>query len=609
MARSRSRSRSRRPRDLRGRLEDIWDNPRQRTWAIIGGLVVLAGLLFTWEAFRAYNSIQEAEERAGVLQENIVEGDVDAARTSFERLDDSTSRAHNSTNGPLWWLGAHVPILGRNVDAVRTVAREIDQVVDEVLPGVVEVADKVRLETYRPKDGRIDLEAVAEAAPVMVTADQVLTAASRDVGAIDSDGLIGPLQTPMRQLQERFASTAVAASAADDAAKLLPGMIGADGTKRRYLLLVMNNAEVRSQVGMPGSFAVINAKDGKIEMGRQGGILDVYPLRKPAPGAKLTKDEKLLFQSSITRDMRNTAIHPDFPRVAELAAAIAGKRWKQKYDGVIGVDPVTLSYLLNGIGSVDVGDGVTLTTQNAVAEMLNQVYLKYPLDPLKHDDIFENAARRIFDATVAGTGNSVAVVRALVRGVSERRLMLWSRHDDEQKRLRTTAVSNRFESGSGRPQVGVYVNNGGADKMTYYLGMGTTVRSEQCFDGFSQELRTTTTLVSNAPANARSLPVSIVGFGPLVVSPGNMKLGVMIAGPKGGTIESMTVDGQPAPLGSARYQGRPVVKVARELPPGQNSVILTTMRTPAATPGDPELRTTPGVRPNADSAGPSACDD
>ena len=603
-----SRRRSHGPRSMRQRLEDIWDNPRQRAAAIIGLVVVVAGLLFTWEAFRAYSSIQEAEDRASVLQDDIVEGDVDAAVKSYERLDASTSRAHNSTDGPLWWLGAHVPILGRNVDAVRTVAREIDQVVDEVLPGVVEVADKVRLETYRPKDGRFDLEAVAEAAPVMVKADRVLSAASRDVGAFDADGLIGPLQTPMRQLQARFQGTAVAASAADDAAKLLPGMIGADGTERKYLLLVMNNAEVRSLSGMPGSFAEINAKNGKLEMGRQGGILDLLPLKKSAPGAKLSKDEKLLVQSSVTRDIRNTAIHPDFPRVAELAAAIAEKRWKSKYDGVIGVDPVTLGYMLNGLGPVNVGDGVTLTSRNAVAEMLNGVYLKYPTDVLKHDAIFENAARRIFDATVAGTGNSVSVIRALVRGVSERRLMLWSRHDDEQKRIRTTGIANLFQSG-GRPQVGVYVNDGGSAKMSYYLGMGTVVRSEQCFDGFSQELRTTTTLVSNAPSNASRLPLSIVGPPHLQLgTPGNILLGVMIAGPKGGTIESMTVDGQPAPIGGATYQGRPVAKVARELPPGRSSVILTTMRTAAASPGDPELRTTPGVRPNADAAGASACE-
>ena len=72
---------------------------------------------------------------------------------------------------------------------------------------------------------------------------------------------------------------------------------------------------------------------------------------------------------------------------------------------MIAVDPVTLGYMLNGIGPVDVGDGVTLNSQNAVTEMLNGVYLKYPIDALKQDAIFENAARRIFDATVAGTGN------------------------------------------------------------------------------------------------------------------------------------------------------------------------------------------------------------
>jgi hypothetical protein len=412
----------------------------------------------------------------------------------------------------------------------------------------------------------------------------------------------------MRQLQARFQATAVAASAADDAAKLLPGMIGADGKERKYLLLIMNNAEVRSLSGMPGSFAVINAQNGKLTMGRQGGILDIYPLKKPAPGAKLTKDEKLLVQSSVTRDIRNTAIHPDFPRVAELSSAIAGQRWKEKFDGVIGVDPVTLAYMLDGLGPVNVGDGVTLTSRNAVAEMLNGVYLKYPTDVLKHDAIFENAARRIFDATVAGSGNSVSVIRALVRGVSERRLMLWSRHDDEQKRIRTTGIANLFQS-SGRPQVGVYVNDAASAKMSYYLSMGTTVRSEQCFDGFSQELRTTTTLVSNAPANAGRLPLSIVGP-PRIRrgTAGNIQLGVMIAGPKGGTIESMTVDGQPAPIGAAQYQGRPVAKVARELPPGRSSVILTTMRTAATSPGDPELHTTPGVRPNVDAAGVSACE-
>lgn len=599
-----SRSRGRRSRGMRRRLDDIWANPRQRALAIIGVLVVLAGLLFTWEAFRAYSAIQEADDRAGVLQENIVEGDVDAARRSLVLLDESTSRAHNSTDGPLWWFGAHVPILGRNVDAVRTVAREIDQVVDQVLPGVVDVADKVRLETYRPKNGRIDLEAVADAAPVMVTADKVLTEANRKVGAFDVDGLIGPLRQPMRQFQDRFDRTAVAASAADDAARLMPSMLASDGRRRSYLLLIMNNAEVRSLAGMAGSAAVITTKDGKLKMGKQGGIRDIQPLRKPA--IKLTKDERAAFQSTIATDMRNTTMHPDFPRAAELAAAVVGKRWKEQFDGVVVVDPVAMAYMLGGLGAVDIGDGFTININNAVSTLLNAIYLKYPTNIDKQDDLFEAAARRIFDATVAGTGDSVAVIRALVRGVTEQRLMLWSRDEAEQKRIQTSGISGVLDTGSGLPQVGIYVNDHGSTKMEFYLGMRTTLRSMRCLEGGAQELQTTTTLVSNAPPNAPRLPRSIVGSG-VFVSPGNMALGVKIFGPRGGEITSMTVDGQRAPVGTTEFRGRPVTNVVRELPPGQSSVIVTTMKTPAASPGDPVLRTTPGILPNEDAPAPSAC--
>ena len=61
----------------------------------------------------------------------------------------------------------------------------------------------------------------------MSKADRSSPPANRDVSAIDADGLIGPLQAPMRQLQDRFDRTAVAASAADDAAGLLPRMVEA----------------------------------------------------------------------------------------------------------------------------------------------------------------------------------------------------------------------------------------------------------------------------------------------------------------------------------------------------------------------------------------------
>ena len=104
-----------------------------------------------------------------------------------------------------------------------------------------------------------------------------------------------------------------------------------------------------------------------------------------------------------------------------------------------------------------------------------------------------------------------------------------------------------------------------------------------------------------------SFRMSVTGLGTFVTR-GHMLLPTMIIGPRGGSIVSMTVDGQPAPNGGAKYLGRPVATVARQLPPGRSSTIVTTMRTPALSPGDPELRTTPGVLPNDDAAEPSACE-
>lgn len=599
-SRNRSRRSNRRSRGLRG----LRDDPRRLVLTVAGVVVLGAALLFSWEAYRAIGALQDADDRAEVLKQNIVDGDVAAARRSLIRLDESTSRAHGSTDGPLWWLGAQVPFVGRNVDAVRTVSRALDQVSDEVLPGIVDVADKVRLETFRPKNGQMNMAEVAAAAPVLVKADAVFARSDREVGSFDANGLIGPLRAPMTALQTRFSHTATAAAAANDAAKLLPTMMGADGTKRRYLLLIMNNAEVRSLAGMPGSIAVITAKNGKIKMGQQGGIHDIRPLGRPL--LKLTRDEKTVFQSSVATDMRDTALDPDFPRAGELAASVVGKRLKVNFDGVVAIDPVGLGYVLKGIGPVDVGDNLTINVNNAVSTLLNLVYLKYPTNPGKQDDVFEAAARHIFDATVDGTGNSQSVIRALVQSVTERRLMLWSRDQTEQKRIRSSGISGALNSGSGRPQVGVFVNDNGSTKLEYYLSMGTTVRSERCLAGDAQELRVTTTLTSRAPANASRLPPSIVNKG-VWVRPGNMLLGTMVFGPLGGEITSMTVDGQRAPVGGAKLAGRPVAKIARELPPGQSSVIVTTMRTAVASPGDPELRTTPGVLPSEDQAGTSAC--
>jgi hypothetical protein len=243
-----------------------------------------------------------------------------------------------------------------------------------------------------------------------------------------------------------------------------------------------------------------------------------------------------------------------------------------------------------------------------VPTLLNWIYIRYPDDPEAQDDAFELAARRSFNALTGGRGNSVEAIRALVRGVQERRILLWSRHDAEQSRIQSTGIAGAMTDRRqlARPQVGVFLTDTTQGKMDFYLRSATQVTPTKCYADGVQDIRVTTSLRSEAPAGGPPLPVSVTGFGK-TVGAGNIGLSVRIMAPPKGEIRSMLVDGHRAPVGATYYGGRQVKRILRVLAPGVSTVIVTEIRTGPGTSGEPLLRSTPGVVANEDVVGPSAC--
>lgn len=580
-------------------------DPRRFGWRTAGVLAGLFVLIFLWELWRLSSGLSDARAAVKPLQNAIVRGDVPQARLWLEKLDDATTRAHHASNGPRWWLGSKLPLLGRNVGAVSTVAREMDAIADEAMPRIVSVADQIQLETFRPRKGQVNVAAVRRVVPVLKTTDRVFTHADSEVGAIQADRLVGPLEAPVSELQERIHGAAVAASSASDVGSLMPGMLGADGTTRRYLMLVLNNAEARTLSGIPGSVAVITAKNGKIAMGQQGGILDLMPHEKAVLSVKA--ETQAGFLSSVGSDMRDATVIPHFPRAAELISAIVGKHWEEKYDGVVTVDPVALGYVLAGLGPVGIGDGMVINQRNAASTLLHGIYVKYPNQPNRQDDAFELAARRSFDALTSGRGNSVIAIRGLVQGVQERRIMLWSRDRSEQDRIRAGGISGALSTDRSKPEVGFFVNDAGGWKITYYLRSTTKLESAECARDGSQLLKLSGTLRSDAPQSARRMPISVTGRG-RYVRPGEMRVHALIMGPLGGRITSLQVDGKQAPVGAAEYRGRPLARVAKVLPPGESAMISADIVAPPRSSGQPTLRVTPGAWPEESTVGPTKCE-
>ncbi len=250
-------------------------------------------------------------------------------------------------------------------------------------------------------------------APKVSTAAQATAAAERDLAPIDPDGLFSPVGKAAAEVQERVTQLNSGVQAADSATRLLPGMLGGDGA-RTYLLVVQNNAEIRSTGGLPGSLSFLQADDGKVRLGFRGSAADFPPLAEPV--LPLSPGELDIYGPSLGKDVRDANLTPDFPRTGQLLSAIVAREKGQKVDGVVSVDPIALSQVLRATGPLRWAPRPS-TPSNVVAKLLNESYQRLPTQDLQNA-YFAGASRDIANALLSGRADEQALVRAAGEAVA-----------------------------------------------------------------------------------------------------------------------------------------------------------------------------------------------
>ncbi len=199
-----------------------------------------------------------------------------------------------------------------------------DGLASDVLPDVVTAAGVLRPENLRPVNGRVQLQPIRQVEAPVVQAAAALSDQSRHVEEIDTSALLSSIAGPVAEMQARIADADALAGRASRAVRLLPGMLGAEG-RRDYLFLFQNNAEIRATGGLPGAFAIITARDGRITLGRQFSAGDLGPFEQPP--VPLSRQEQALFGTHLGTLPQDANFTPDFPRTAQiLARHVEGSR-------------------------------------------------------------------------------------------------------------------------------------------------------------------------------------------------------------------------------------------------------------------------------------------
>jgi hypothetical protein len=277
------------------------------------------------------------------------------------------------------------------------------------------------------------------------------------------------------------------------------------------------------------------------------------------------------------------------------------ERFGVEVDGVIATDPVALSEVLKGTGPVDLPTGDTLTTANAVPYLLEKAYQN--ATPDQADTLFQSAATAVFTALVNGQGDAKASLTGLEKAAAQRRVLIWSATDVEQKLLATTVLGGRLpQQDQSSPTVGVYLNDGTGGKMDYHLREKVSLQASGCRSDGRMVMAVTVTLTSTAPSSGLPDYVTGLAMGGKYVTRTN----VMVFSPVGGAVQAATVDGKDAPLGSGTENGRLVGILTVDLKPGQSSTVHATVLSgpiPAGGVSGMQLLTTPLSTPAAVDVG------
>jgi hypothetical protein len=482
------------------------------------------------------------------------------------------------TSDPIWGAAEALPWVGDQLAAVATVARSIDDVAGSALSPLVDLASTFSVDGLRPTDGRIDLSGFADMQTAAAASAAQVSQAANALAGIDRAPLLPVLATSVDEVGDLLGTVETAADAVSRTTRLMPAMLGQDGP-RNYLIVFQNNAEWRSLGGIVGAMAMIHTDGGSIALAAQGSSSDFDKYADPVLdiGAELTG----IMGAKPAQYIQNATQVPSFPLAAELAREMWGRESGTQVDGVLSLDPVALSYLLEATGPITLPTGDVLSSENATQLLLNDVYLRYER-PADQDAFFEAAAAAVFAAVAEGSADPAALVSALAQAGEEDRLLIWNADDAEQAVLDGTTLQGHLPvTDADQTAFGVYLNDGTGSKMDYYMTLGTGVA--WCTDTESSpDAALTVTLRDDAPADAAALPDYITGAGGLGTPAGSTETVAYLYLPAGSQIvtSGATGGGSESGFGTGVDQGRTVLTWTTVLQPGEEATATVRVRTP-----------------------------
>lgn len=368
---------------------------REFLWGA-GLLAVVVLALVAWVAtgaFQAKSNLEQARSSAQSAKDALLDGQTEAASASADEALDAAQAARNATHSVAWNIAAALPWLGSPFKTGQQVTDVVLGLASDVLRPAADVGLTISPDRLY-QDGRVDVELLRSQEPQLSELSTNAKRLNDEAGAISDPRYISLLSDARTQLQSQISGITSIIENTALAARLAPSMMGADGP-RSYFMAFQTNAEARGTGGLLGGFGILRFDNGVASVDTLASNLDLEEAIAPID-LGLEYDQQYAYAEPFT-DFRNSNLSPHFPYAAEIWKTMFAERTGENVDGVIGIDPVALSYILGATGPVTMPDREVVSRENVVELTESTAYLRFPEDQVARKQYLQDIANAVVD--------------------------------------------------------------------------------------------------------------------------------------------------------------------------------------------------------------------
>jgi len=499
----------------------------------LAGAILLVVILASYVTLKVAGDLKAVRSILAGDVSNIEAADVKEAEARLE----SAQRTLRSVPARMLRV---IPILGQNLGAISSIVDSSIPVLDagsDLTEALAPLRDGALIEDKRIDASRIaDLESSASRQEAAL---QSLAATSLDVR---SGWLVPPVWDAVDELAARSGALLQGASNLTRFVSLSDDMLGV-GAPRTYLVLLLNNAELRGAGGILAGVGTIRFDDGAIRIGKFRSVHALQSKPYESVPAPADYERRYAGYKANTTLWLNASFSPDVPDVGLVASRLYEKTTGTKTDGALVLDPRGIEALLPKDAEVEVPGGDRIPADEVARFIYSDAYALYENQVARRNAILalgESAFDTALGADFGGTDGLSRIGGALAGG----HIRFTSFQAEEQEVLVDADVAGELDAKVASFPLQVVAQNFGSDngqgtKLDFWADRTIEVDCAlEVEDDSRMECRVETTVANTVPS----------GLGEYV---GGKPYGILTTLvetylPEGGEVTSSSLDGDSA---------------------------------------------------------------